>query len=160
MTHLRLVIEPIPARSQRASLAQLLPRRQWRRLRRRIYRRAGNRCRACGRADRLHCHEVWGYHGPTACQWLRGFQALCRDCHGAKHILFVRSRSHHQRLLDHYARVNHLTRAQANQHVRKAQRRQQWLDRQRWTVCFGPYNWTVPPTHSAEQRRAYALLRP
>jgi hypothetical protein len=151
MAPLRLAIEPIPARSRRASLAQLLPRPLWDRLRRSVYRRAGHRCRACGRAGQLHCHEIWGYHDPTGCQSLRGVRALCQDCHRATHILFTHDSDERQRLLEHYTRVNGLSWEQAVQHVRDAYRRQRWLDHRRWAVVLGPRGQVAALTRSGGQ---------
>ena len=158
MAHLRLTMEPIPTGSRLASLANLLSPGQWDILRRSVYRRAGYRCRACGREDRLHCHEVWQYNPRTGYQWLRGFQALCPRCHAVKHITFVREAHHRDELLRHFMTANHLAREQAEAYLRAADRRQRWLDRRRWIVSYGDYNLRIPPLASPQQRRQYATV--
>jgi hypothetical protein len=155
MADLRLPVEPTPAGSRLATLARLLPPQQWDRLRRRIYRKAGYRCRVCGRRGRLHCHELWQYNQQTSYQWLRGFQALCEDCHNVKHILFVRDDQERARLLEHFMAVNRLSRPEAAQCMVAARRRQHRLDQRNWIVNFGNYNWRMPSLTGVRQRQAY-----
>jgi hypothetical protein len=155
MTQLRLTIEPIPARSRLASLANLLPRDQWNPLRRSIYRQARYRCQACGREGRLHCHEMWGYNDQTSVQWLRGFAALCDDCHAAKHLLFVHDAALRDRLLGHLTSLNQMTRADATAYLHAAARRQQWLNQRSWVIDYGEYNLQMPCLADTDQRRAF-----
>jgi len=155
MAYMRLTIEPIPATSRSASLAKLLPRSQWNRIRRSIYYKAQYRCHVCGRGGRLHCHEVWQYNGRTGYQHLRGFQALCQDCHQDKHIFFVRDHRLMASALRHLAAVNKLTLTEAQQQLAAARRRQIALNQLPWIVNYGPYNWQVPP-----QQRTMTSGRP
>lgn len=156
MAYLRLTIEPIPTASRSSSLAKLLPRGHWNRIRRSIYYKAHHRCQACGQRIRLHCHEVWQYNQRTGYQHLRGFQALCQDCHQAKHIFFVRDRRRRANLLKHLAIVNKLTPAEARQQLAAARRRQAALNQLHWVLNYGPYNWLVSPARTLWQRQAYA----
>jgi endonuclease III len=156
MAYLRLQIEPIPMASRLATLAKLLPRGQWNRIRHSIYRKARYRCHVCGRASRLHCHEVWQFNHRTGYQHLRGFQALCQDCHEFKHIFFVRDSQRRARLLRHFAVVNKLTPIQVEQQMIAAREHQAALNQTRWLVNYGPYNWRTPATRTLRQRQAYA----
>ncbi len=144
MTYLRLSIEPIPASSQLASLAKLLPRSRWNRIRRAAYYRAGYRCQVCSKEGRLHCHEVWQYNQQTGYQWFHGFQALCGDCHNVKHILFARDYWNRAKLLRHFITVNRLTSQQAEEYLKATHRLQQRLNQRDWIVNFGSYNWQMP----------------
>lgn len=155
MTHLRLSIEPIPAGSRLASLARLMPAGRWHRIRRTVYRHASYRCRICGRQGRLRCHELWQYNQETGYQWLRGFQALCRDCHDVKHILFARNSRQRARLLRHFMTVNGASYRQAEGCLKAARRRQHRLNQRDWIVNYGDYNWRMPPMKTVQQRRAY-----
>ena len=155
MAHLRLTIEPIPTGSRLASLAKLLPRDQWDRIRRAMYRRARYRCEACARRDRLHCHEVWHYNRRTGYQWLRGFRALCPRCHAAKHITFVSCPHRREDLLGHFMAVNRLAREEAEQHLRDALRCQRELDKRQWIISYGDYNLRMPSLADLQQRRQY-----
>jgi len=156
MTILKLTIETIPSESRFASLAKLMSRSRWNRIRRSVYRRAGFRCRICRQKGRLHCHEVWQYNEKTGCQQLLGFQALCRNCHNVKHILFAKDCRQRARLLDHFISVNQLTRQQGINYLRAAYRRQQELDQRQWIVSYGNYNWHMPALKNMQQRRDYA----
>ena len=158
MSYLPLTIEPVPANSRLATLAKLLPRSRWDRLRRRVYRNAGFRCRICGREGQLHCHEVWQYNERTGYQWLRGFEALCRDCHGVKHLTFTRDDRIRERLLKHFCAVNRVTRDQVEEHLRSAHQRQNHLNQRSWIINFGNYNWQMPPQATIQHRRKYAML--
>jgi hypothetical protein len=161
MTCLRLSIEPIPEGSRLASLANLLPAPHWDHIRRSVYQRAGYRCRICGRENRLYCHEVWQYNEETSCQWLRGFAALCRDCHDVKHILFNRDIARHKELMRHFIAVNRLTPQEADEYMRAACQRQHTLNQKGWTINYGDYNCCMPVLASKQQRRDYAgFLRP
>ena len=156
MTCLRLGIEPVPASSRLATLAKLLPRARWNRIRRAVYHRAGYRCRVCGRQRRLYCHEVWQYNEQTGYQWLMGFEALCKDCHDTKHLFFANSRYKRIRLFQHFLTVNRMSREQGLEYLRAVYRKQQRLSQRDWIVNYGYYNLRMPPTSSAEQRRKYA----
>ena len=151
MAPLRLTIEPIPASSRLASLANLLPRDQWDRLRRNVYRRAGYRCQACGREGRLHCHEIWRYNEDTHTQWLAGLLALCPDCHDAKHLMFARNPDDRARLVRHFTTVNRLAPSEADAILQAAEQRQQWLDQRRWGVDYGACNVNIPCLPNTER---------
>ena len=161
MTHLRLTLEPVPASSRLATLAKLLPPGHWDQVRRSVYRQASYRCQACGRQDRLECHEVWYCNPHTGYQWLTGFQALCRLCHEAKHVSFVRDPSRRAALLQHFMAVNYLAPDEADGYLADALRQQQELDQRQWTISFGDYNLRMPALANLQQRRRYAgLSRP
>jgi hypothetical protein len=155
---LRLTIEPIPRSSRFATLAKLLPREQWDRLRRQVYRQAGYRCQICGREGRLFSHEIWQLNFDTDWQWLRGFQALCENCHGAKHLLFEFDPERCAWLIEHFVSVNGITRPEAEIHLRNAQRQQRFVDGRPWIVNFGEYNSIVPPLPDVQERRKYITL--
>lgn len=158
MMYLRLAVEPIPAGSRRASLANLMPRGQWDHLRRSVYRKARYRCQICGREGRLYCHEIWQYNEETAYQFLRGFEALCRDCHDTRHLFFISDARRRAILFRHFLTVNRVTREQGIQHLVDVYRQQQKLNQRKWIVNYGEYNWQISATESMQQRRNYARL--
>ena len=155
---LRLSVEPTPARSRRASLANLMPRVQWDCLRRSVYRKAHYRCQICGSEGKLYCHEIWQYNEETGYQFLRGFSCLCKACHDVKHIFFVRDSWCRASLFRHFLTVNRVTREQGIKHLVDAYRQQQGLNQRDWIVNYGEYNWQIPATKSVRQRRDYARL--
>ena len=154
--HLRLSVQAIPAASRRASLANLMVRPEWDKLRRSVYRRARYHCQICGREGRLYCHELWQCNETTGYQWLMGFEALCQDCHDVRHLFFVRSGRERARLFGHFLTVNRVTREQGIGHLAAVYRQQQKLNQREWIVNYGEYNWQVPATASVQQRRQYA----
>ncbi len=151
-------MEPIPAASRFASLANLLPKPQWDRLRRAVYRRAGHRCRACGRRTVLHCHEVWRFNPRTRYQHLGGFRGLCPTCHAATHITQTRGRRQ-QALLRHYVATNGLEAEAGRAALKAAIRRQHCLDQVSWIVIYGRYNLRTTAAKTLAVRRRYARRR-
>lgn len=158
MTYLRLTIQPIPADSRRASLANLMPHDQWDRLRRSVYSKARHRCQICGREGRMYAHEKWYFNEETGVQYLMGVEALCQDCHDVKHLFFIRNSPRRAILLRHFLAVNHVTRERGIQYLVDVYRRQQKLDRTNWIVNYGEFNWQIPATTGVQQRRDYARL--
>jgi glutaredoxin len=160
-TCLRLSIEPIPANSWLASLAKLLPPWQWDRIRRSVYQNAGYRCQICGHENILHCHEVWQYNEETGIQWLRGFAALCKDCHDTKHVLFFYGTRRYKELMNHFTTINLIKIEEAEAYVEAVRRVQQRLDRKEWKINYGDYNCYMPILASKQQKRKHAsFLRP
>jgi hypothetical protein len=109
----------------------------------------------------LHCHEVWQYNEQTSCQWLRGFAALCKDCHDVKHILFNHDVARHKELMRHFITVNRISQEQAEQYLQVARQLQQKFDQKHCTVNYDDYNCWMPALAGKQQRRGYArFLRP
>jgi hypothetical protein len=122
---LRLTIELVPQTCWYSNLRAALPRAEWDRLRRRVYRRFGHRCAICGAAGRLNCHERWSYDDAARVQRLDGFVALCEWCHHVKHLglaelLAARGELDGERLVQHFMRVNGCDRATFAAHRREA----------------------------------------
>ena len=55
--------------------------RVWAALRRRVFRRDGYRCRACGRPGRLECDHVVPLRQGGPLLHVDNLQTLCRSCH-------------------------------------------------------------------------------
>jgi glutaredoxin len=109
----------------------------------------------------LHCHEVWQYNEETSIQWLRGFAALCRDCHDVKHILFNRDTARQKELMRHFIAVNRISPEEAEQYLQAASQRQHRLDQKDWKVNYGDYNCWMPALTGKQQRQRHArFLRP
>jgi len=153
---LRLAIEPIPCSSRCASLANLLPRDQWNRIRRHICRRARYHCKICGREGRMYCHEIWQFNEQTGYQYLFGFECLCKACHKTKHYFFVNNSQERAMLFQHFLTVNGLTRQKGIDHLMNAYRKQLRLNHRKWIINYGQHNWHIPPTATVEQRRSHA----
>ena len=80
----------VPSSSWFKSLANVLDKETWKRIRRRELRRAGYKCEICGyRGKGLHCHEIWEYDDEKKIQRLVGYKILCERCHLAHHLGFA-----------------------------------------------------------------------
>jgi hypothetical protein len=109
----------------------------------------------------LHCHEVWQYNEQTSCQWLRGFAALCKDCHGVKHILFNRDSARHRELMNHFITVNRISPQEAEAYLEATRQHQQRFNQQKWNINYGDYNCWMPPLANKQQRREFTrFIRP
>jgi len=106
----------------------------------------------------MYCHELWQFNDRTGYQWLRGFQALCEDCHDTKHITFARNAHRRAQLMDHFMAVNQLTRSEAEACFEAAAHLQQRLDQRHWIINFGDYHLRMPALADVTQRKQYAQL--
>jgi len=152
MAHLKLTVEPVPPTSAYASLANLLPRELWDRLRREAYRRAGYCCQICRKRARLHCHEVWCFNDRAECQTLLGFEALCEDCHRVKHIFPIRNREEYIRSLRHLVEVNGFSAEELTRYMQAAFQRYVARSKIAWKVTFGSYAFLMPSLRDKAQR--------
>ena len=84
-------ISLIPSTSWYKSLANLLPKDVWRRIRNRELKRVGFKCELCGKKQSygLNCHEVWEFDDIRKIQKLVGYRILCRPCHLLHHLGFA-----------------------------------------------------------------------
>jgi hypothetical protein len=95
-----------------------------------VYRRAKDRCEACG-AGRdpdvgkwLEAHERWEYDETTRTQWLKRIVCLCTFCHEVTHYGFACVRGRDELALRHLMYVNRWSGRRAKRHVEEAF--QQW----------------------------------
>jgi hypothetical protein len=93
-----------------------------------VYRRAGNRCEACGsHPDHpaglfMEAHERFAYDTRTGAQALRRLICLCTACHGTTHFGFTSlgGEAEENAAHGHLQFVTGMTRPQAERHVREA----------------------------------------
>lgn len=118
---LKLAIEPRPFSTWGVTLAALLPKKEWDKIRFECYRDADYKCAICGNVnEQLHAHEVWKFDDKKKIQRLADVQCRCRLCHDVNH--FGRSsqvypRDYQQRLIRHWCKVNGRTRADFEKHL-------------------------------------------
>ena len=98
----------------------------WDRVRRMVYRRAADRCEACGRHHdpeagiQMEAHERWYFDGARGVQVLRRLICLCGDCHGATHFGLANVQGRTAQALEHLALVTGTTPELAEAHVAEA----------------------------------------
>jgi len=117
-----LFVDLVPQSCWWTNTRSALREESWDRVRRMVYRRAGNRCEACdaSRADgaRLEAHERWEYAGGV--QYLRRLICLCQPCHTTTHMGLAQIRGVAGRAVQHLMDVTHMTPAQAGAHIEAA----------------------------------------
>jgi Domain of unknown function (DUF5710) len=123
-----LFVDLIPSTSWFTNVRSAVDPRDWERLRRMVYRRAGNRCEACGSHPHhpaglfMEAHERFTYDTRTGVQTLRRLICLCTACHGTTHFGFTNlgGEAESEAALGHLQFVTGLNRARAERHVRDA----------------------------------------
>lgn len=104
---MKLTIELIPKGAWRNNLRELLPQKDWNKLRELCYVRAKNRCSICGREDKqLHAHEVWDFDYVNKTQTLKDIIALCPACHGVKHFRNSERIGYGEQAKKHFMQIN------------------------------------------------------
>lgn len=104
-----LTVELVPSTSWGNNLRSRLAAKDWDKLRKAQYAKAGHHCEVCGGQGRRHpveCHEIWSYDDRGHVQKLDGLIALCPDCHKVKHIGFAFVKNRGQEAIRHLMRVN------------------------------------------------------
>ena len=84
-----LFVDLVPASCWFTNVRSGVAAADWDRVRRMVYRRAGDRCEACGRRCgpqvQLEAHERWYFDDVRGVQMLRRLVSLCALCHLASH---------------------------------------------------------------------------
>jgi hypothetical protein len=90
-------------------------------------------------------HEIWSYNDEEHVQKLKGFIALCDNCHFIKHIGLVgilagRNQLDYDKLIEHFLKVNNCNRDDFDIHLNEASKI--WMERSRheWKIDFGDYS--------------------
>jgi hypothetical protein len=123
LTKLILEIELVPAYSWFNNVRSAVSRPQWDVIRKQVYSQAYDKCQICGGVGKRHpveCHEIWSYDSLKKLQKLEGMIALCPDCHTVKHMGLAEVQGRGEKALQHFMKVNKLTRKQALTEVEKA----------------------------------------
>lgn len=128
-----LFVDMIPRTCWFTNVRTCVSPRDWERLRRMVFGRAGLRCEACGATeDRdaqrwLEAHERWSYDDRTRTQTLRRLICLCSPCHLSTHIGYANVTGRADEALAHLRHVTGMTDQQAARHVDDAGRL--WTER-------------------------------
>jgi CRP-like cAMP-binding protein len=118
-----LYVDPIPTTCWFTNVRSCVAPRDWDRLRRRVTRRAGPACEACGaiedRADRrwLEAHERWDYEHQANTRTLRRLVCVCTDCHRVTHCGLAEVQDVADHALHHLMGVTGLDYPKAKAHV-------------------------------------------
>ncbi len=132
-----LKIELVPERLWGVNLRAMMTAHAWGKVRRAVYEKAGGVCEICGGAGargRLECPETWIYDEGARLQTLTGLVALCPPCHRVKHLGFSDKMGKLEECIEHMARVNGMTKRQAQAYVEHCYAIQRRRARMKWTT--------------------------
>jgi hypothetical protein len=146
MKPLKLFIELVPSTSWYNNLRKVLPKSEWDRIRKESYRNAGLICEICGKGNtKLNCHEIWEYDDEKHIQKLKGFQALCTDCHWVKHIglagiMSMQGQLDFEKIVVHFMEVNEVSKWDFEKHKKEAFEKWEERSKSEWKIDFGAYS--------------------
>jgi hypothetical protein len=120
-----LFVDLVPSTCWFTNVRSCVDEGQWDALRSMVYRRAGNRCEACGAPrgtdrQRLEAHERWEYDENTYTQTLRRLIGLCWSCHRATHLGFAEVTGTSAEATAHLRAVNGWSAGEAEAHIDRA----------------------------------------
>ena len=123
----------IPEESRKFNLRHILSPAAWDIVRRDSYKRAGYKCRICGRGNcRLEAHEKWAFDTENKIQKLTDVLALCHDCHAAIHYqrtALCDGAEGARRAEEHFMRVNKCTESEFHEALARAAARHEELNK-------------------------------
>jgi hypothetical protein len=130
----RLVPEPLWG----VSAARLLAGVRWKRIRADAMEACGGVCVVCGatREKGMIGDEEWEYADCAAT--LIGVRIVCPDCSGVTHIGSSASRGYGEVARDHMAKVNGMTKSEANRVIDASFAEWRERSKQTWTVQVAP----------------------
>jgi hypothetical protein len=122
---MKLEIDLVPKTAWYSNLRNKIPRADWDKIRKKAYADAGKKCAICGAKGILDCHEIWAYDDEKHIQELKGFIALCNNCHMIKHIGLAgikasKGQLDMDELIEHFTKVNGVDRDAFEKHYRNA----------------------------------------
>lgn len=142
---LKLTIELVPESSFYDNVRKIVSAKQWEIFRKESIQKYDNKCAICEATGRLNCHEIWDYDDTNNIQQLKGFTALCTNCHNIKHIGFAQMQADEGRfdfnmLIEHFCKINNCTKKTYQEHRKEAF--SEWHKRSEhdWKIDFGDYS--------------------
>ena len=79
----------IPRNSWYSNLRNILPKKEWDKIRKMVYKHYNYTCAICKGNGPLHAHESWVYDYDESKQTLNDILALCSLCHMSHHLGYV-----------------------------------------------------------------------
>ncbi len=154
---LKLVIDLVPKTAWYSNLRKNIPKSEWDKIRKQCYADADHRCTICRVEGRLNCHEIYEYDDKKHIQKLKGFIALCGDCHMIKHIGFAGIQAEKElldmdKLIEHFMKVNNVDRKTFDNHNDESFKIWRERSQHEWTTDLAECSELVsPPIISKEK---------
>lgn len=122
---MKVEIDLVPSTAWYSNLRTKIPQKEWDNIRKQSYADANHKCAICDADGRLNCHEIWEYDDKRYIQKLKGFIALCNDCHMIKHIGFAGIQASEgfldmKKLIEHFMKVNKVDKNAFDRHHEEA----------------------------------------
>lgn len=145
----KLNVDMIPQCNWGENLHNYLDKPIWDSVRREIYAHFNLRCAICEASNTtLHCHEDWDINDKKCTQKLKGFLALCEDCHNIKHwgrteavIKQGQMRpSYAIELENHFCRINKCSREDFVKHVAEARAKWPFRSSRKYKLNWGKFS--------------------
>ena len=142
---LKLTIELVPSTAWTENLRKYLSKKDWDKIRKETYAKAGYRCEICGVEGRMNCHEIWEYDDKNHIQKLLGFIALCSMCHHVKHIGFAgilarEGKLDYEKVVEHFMAVNNCDRRTFEEHRKRAFLIWEERSKYEWKIDLGDFH--------------------
>lgn len=138
----KLEMEMVPRTTWYKNLRYYLSQEEWDGIRRKTYRIYKGRCGICGVSAKMNCHEIWEFDDRKHIQKLKGFIALCKNCHLLKHLAFTEmacTKEEENELMQHFMKVNNCTEKDYKKHEKAVWKKFFKRSEFEWTVDFGIY---------------------
>lgn len=155
---MKLEIELIPETCFYSNLRKSTIQKNWDIIRKQCYKDANYKCEICGSDGKnqifetrgsidgsLNCHEIWEYDDVNHIQKLRGFIALCNDCHMIKHIGFAQIQESKglldmNALIKHFLKINNVEISDYEKHYTQSWKIQEERSKHVWKTEFGEWS--------------------
>ena len=155
---MKLEIELVPETCWYSNLRKNISQKNWDIIRKQCYKDANYKCQICGSDGKnqifetrgsingsLNCHEIWEYDDKSHIQKLKGFIALCNDCHMIKHLGFAGIQANnglldYHKLIDHFLIINNVTLDVFNDHCKKVEELFRIRSTHQWKIDLGEWN--------------------
>jgi hypothetical protein len=135
--HNRLTLDLVPATCWFSNVRSAVTKYRWDHIKSEVASKAWNVCEICGGAGPKHpveCHEIWFYDDHTLVRKLIGMIALCPSCHGVKHFGYSQSQGRGEEALEHFMKVNDLSREAAELSIKKSFDVWRKRSKKKWTL--------------------------
>jgi hypothetical protein len=120
----KLTIELVPESSFYNNVRSAVSTVEWDIIKKKCYKKAGYKCEICGdtginqgKKYPVECHEIWEYDDKFHIQTLKGFIALCPQCHQVKHVGFARINGKEPEVIRQLMKVNKMTSTMADNYI-------------------------------------------
>lgn len=146
---MKLTIELVPRTIWGSNLRKRISRTEWNNIRKQSYKDSNYKCcickKDCKEEEQLQCHELWDYNDKNHIQTLKGFIALCSNCHFIKHIglatkFSIEGKLNMSKLEKHFCKVNKVDMSFFKDYLKKIDEQYELRSEHEWVTNLGKWN--------------------